>query len=155
MMDAQAMFWMTFSSLGLLSNKQPSTNIVSETEPRKVWYSSCRLKFEQNINILVLSKYNTAQIFILHNYSAFASGWMPYGELGWHVWSCRQTYANISRTTEIEDGEEGNTTLTVIIYLRMIIYNFPLAILSEVGKKLEIKEYFCPWSSKTYHSSYL
>ena len=62
-------------------------------------------------------------IFIFRVHGALAIGWMPHGELGWHVWSCRQTdanFLNILKTTEIEQGEEGNTTLIVVNYVSMI-----------------------------------
>ena len=41
MMDAQVMFWMTFRSLGLLDNKQPSTKVASERRVMKVHFGGC------------------------------------------------------------------------------------------------------------------
>ena len=41
MMDTQVMFWMTFCSLGLLGNKQPSTKVASERRIMKVHFGGC------------------------------------------------------------------------------------------------------------------
>ena len=73
--------------------------------------------------ILELLRYNIAHFSFFRVHGALASGWMPDSEFGWHVWSCRQTDANfwnILKTTEIEQGEEGNTTLTMVKYPNMI-----------------------------------
>ena len=92
-MDGSCSSWMTLPKVLPHRYKQLLPSAQSSKGTVSILYTC----IQWDINILLLLKYNRSQCFMFSMHGALASGWMRHRELGWHIWSCRQTDVNFSK----------------------------------------------------------